>query len=114
MNTQLANTIRTVFERFPSIKLGYLFGSQATGTTGPFSDVDVAVYLDEPTSQDRFETKLRLMNELSTSLHRDDIDVVVLNDLDTPEFAYFIIADGTILHEVEPYRMIVEPMILNQ
>lgn len=62
----------------------YLFGSQAAGRAHRESDVDVAVLLRwdvYPTTRERFEVRLRLIADLSTALGRDDIDLVVLNDV---------------------------------
>ncbi len=58
-----------------------LFGSQATGRTGPLSDIDIAVWLDpalppERRSHLRSELLLAAIDALGT----DEVDVVVLNE----------------------------------
>ena len=35
--------LRSALAAFPNVRLGLLFGSQARGTAGPLSDVDIAV-----------------------------------------------------------------------
>lgn len=58
----------------------YLFGSQATGRTHAWSDVDVAVYL-EPAA-DRWHTldlTLDLIGRFETAAHVGNVDLVVLN-----------------------------------
>jgi predicted nucleotidyltransferase len=57
-----------------------LIGSQARGTVGPLSDVDIAVWHDpglEPEA--RFRLQLELMGAASRALHTDEVDVVMLN-----------------------------------
>lgn len=65
----------------PEVVAGYLFGSQAAGTAGPLSDVDVGVWLDagvEPLA--RHELGIRLAREAGRALHGAEVQVVVLND----------------------------------
>lgn len=57
-----------------------LIGSQARGTAGPLSDIDVAVWHDaglEP--RQRLDLQLRLAREASRALGTDEVDVVMLN-----------------------------------
>ena len=58
-----------------------LIGSQATGTAGPLSDIDVAVWLRPELSADERAT---VANELAVSamgaLGTSEVDLVVLND----------------------------------
>lgn len=60
------------------VVFAYLFGSQATGSAGPASDVDIAVYV-RPGS-DAFEQRLRLLGLAQTALGADNVDLIVLND----------------------------------
>lgn len=103
-----------IFEKYSEVKLVYLFGSQATGKTGPLSDYDFAVYLDEKDEQKRFDLQLSLTGELSIKLKTNDVDLVVLNDIDAPELKYNIIKDGILLLEKEPFKVVIEPRILNE
>lgn len=59
------------------MRFAYLFGSRASGSAGPRSDVDVAVWLSEPRESD---ADLDVAAAASRALKRDDVDVVVLND----------------------------------
>ncbi len=61
------------------VALAYLYGSQARGDAGPLSDVDVAVLFgpDVP-ADERFDRLLRLIGELGSVFHRDDVCVVDL------------------------------------
>lgn len=114
MTEQQTRDIKNVITSHPEIKLAYLFGSQATGNTGPMSDYDFAFYMDGLDSKQRFDLRLKLDHELSRLLHVDMVDIVVLNDLDMPELAYDIIKEGILLYEEEPYKVIVEPRILGE
>lgn len=61
----------------------YLFGSHAEKRAHRESDVDVAVLLDWatfPGDEDRFRVRVRLGSELIRVLHRNEVDVVILND----------------------------------
>ncbi len=115
MNKQeIIKKVKPIFESNSAIKLAYLFGSQANGNTGPMSDYDFAVYLDEKDKNKMFEIKLELMGKLSLVLKSDNIDVVVLNLTESPELKYDIIKNGILILEKEPYKVIVEPKILNK
>ena len=61
---------------------GYLFGSHAEGRAHAESDIDVGVLLPrgETTERGRFEARILLTSWLIGRLHRNDIDVVILND----------------------------------
>lgn len=98
----------------PEVGLLYLFGSQASGDTGPLSDYDFAVYLDEPDHAKLTNLRFELLHELSRILQSDDIDLVLLNRLDKPALGYNIITTGRLLFERESYRLKVEPQILNE
>lgn len=113
MEQDLTNVVR-IFESFPEIKLAYFFGSKANGTDGPLSDYDFAVYVTEKERKKRFELKLDLMAKLSQELKTDAVDVVILNDTESPELKYSIVHDGKLIYEAEPYRVLVEPKILNE
>lgn len=114
MTEEQLTAVKAIMQSHPVIKLVYLFGSQASGQTGPLSDYDFAIYLDNVDRQARFELQLELMSQLGKLLKTEKIDVVVLNDLDVPELAYAIIRDARILYAEEPYQLLVEPRILNQ
>lgn len=103
-----------IFKQYPEVKLAYLFGSRVTGKIGPLSDYDFAVYLDERDAAKRFDIRLKLMSDISMAIKTDDVDLVVLNDLDEPELKYNIISEGILLLEKEPFKVLIEPRILNE
>ena len=62
----------------------YVFGSTARGTQHEDSDVDIAVLLDRvllPTRRARTDERVRLTSGIIAALHRNDVDLVVLNDV---------------------------------
>jgi len=112
--TDLIKNCITVFQSFPQIKLAYFFGSRATGTNGPLSDYDFAVYYNEKDATKIFGLKSQLHDKLSRLLKTDNIDIVTLDTAEGPELKYQIIKDGQLIFEQEPYRVLIEPKILNE
>lgn len=85
-----------VFARRPEVLSAYLFGSHARERAHRDSDVDVAVLLDRAiagTVRARFDVRLGLSAEIAAALHRDDIDLIVLNDI-PPTVARAIVTLG--------------------
>lgn len=111
---KISDALLAVFRSRPKIKLAYLFGSRAAGRTTPLSDYDFAVFLDEQNSLKRGRLKLDLITTLSQVIQTDRLDLVILNENVGSELKYHIIKDGHLIYEVEPYRVIVEPRILNE
>ena len=106
--------ILPVFEAEPSVAFVYLFGSRAAGQTGPMSDYDLAVFLDERDVVKRHAVLFRLAAAISKALKSDAIDLHCLNDLSAPELKFRIIHDGVVLFERGALRLIIEPRILNE
>lgn len=103
-----------LFASYQAIKLVYFFGSRATGEAGPMSDYDFAIYADNFTTKKMFDLKIELGGKLSLALKTDQVDVVVLNLAKNSELKYNIIKEGILIFEREPYRLIMEPKILNE
>ncbi|NPV53845.1 MAG: nucleotidyltransferase domain-containing protein [Firmicutes bacterium] len=77
---QLIAKLEAFFADRAEVIFAYLFGSQARAQAGPLSDIDIAVFLNdtvEPAHYTRY--RLELWGALSALLHRNDIDIVVLN-----------------------------------
>ncbi|MBI4035667.1 nucleotidyltransferase domain-containing protein [Candidatus Daviesbacteria bacterium] len=106
--------LANIFKLLPAVKLVYFFGSKALGKEGPLSDYDFAVYLDEQDAKKRFQTRMELLGKLSISLGTDKIDLSVLNDIERPELKYSIITSGHVIYEREPFKILLEPKILNE
>jgi predicted nucleotidyltransferase len=72
----------TYLQSMPDILFAYLFGSFGRGKHFPLSDVDIAVYLKEPS--DAPEKKMEILGELIDILQTDEIDLVILNSAPLP------------------------------
>ena len=113
MNKELGEKVKAVFEARKEVKLAYLFGSHARNDAGPLSDHDFAVYFGGVSSVEAFNLKLALLNDLSRTLDTDAVDLVVLDELDAPELGYQIVSEGKLLVDREPYKVVVEPRLMN-
>lgn len=86
----------------PGVAAAYLFGSRGEAGRERVhreSDVDVAVLLDRevfPSARQRFEERVRLTSELIAALHRNDVDLLVLNDV-PPLLGRRIVYEGHLL-----------------
>lgn len=110
----IARRTRPVFQGFPQVKLAYLFGSRASDSAGPLSDYDFAVYIDEADPGKALDVELDLQDRLRRALQTDAVDVLALHRTESPELKYNAIARGLLIHEVEPFAVLIEPKILNE
>lgn len=106
-------SLRPLFEKHRDVGLVYLFGSHARGEAGRSSDVDIAVYFNQKDPVKRHNLLFQIAGDVSQSLKTDNVDIVSLNDLESPLLKFRIIKEGNILFEKEPFRVLVEPKILN-
>lgn len=77
MSTELAERVAPVFTADERVRFAYLFGSAATGTEGPRSDLDVAVSVQP---RGTLLDDARLHNALIDALDREDVDLVIMED----------------------------------
>jgi predicted nucleotidyltransferase len=103
-----------VCKKHPQIKLVYFFGSMAAGKGGPNSDFDFAVYMDGLLKKERHELRMTLFAELSALLGTDAVDLVLLNDVESPEMKYNVIKTGIMVYLEEPYKVLIEPKIMSE
>jgi uncharacterized protein YutE (UPF0331/DUF86 family)/predicted nucleotidyltransferase len=82
-----------------NVELAYLFGSQAKGSGGPKSDVDIAILLaaDGRDKYELFKIQLIMGKEIGKLFGRD-VDVVALNSA-TALLKYEVIACGKVLYQ---------------
>lgn len=106
--------VEQVFEKHHEVKLVYLFGSTARDDRGPLSDYDFAVFLGEKDKKEIARIRFQLMDEISRALGTNRVDVVILDSAESPELRYNILQEGKLIFEKEPYRVLVEPKILNE
>ena len=70
-------TLGVVLDGQPAVRFAYLFGGAGRDDLRPLSDVDVAVYLDEPV--DPVQARLDLIGVVTKHLGTDEVDLIVLN-----------------------------------
>ena len=114
MDKDMLKGIIAIIKDYPEIKLVYFFGSKAEGKGGALSDFDFAFYIDEKDLKKLYEIKLSLIDRISILLKTDKVDVVILNLIDGPEIKYNIIKNGKLIFECEPFKVLIEPKILNE
>jgi predicted nucleotidyltransferase len=97
---QLVETLKDFMARQPEVRLAYLFGSHGRGTANALSDIDLAILLDERLSlAEQGQAHVRLMSDLMGLLHRDDVDLVILNRAPLL-LRHRILRDGTLVFAV--------------
>jgi len=90
----LVGRVRRCLEPRPEILDAYVFGSAARGEMQPHSDIDVAVYVDDPGAlPSRYGYAAGLTEELMRALRTDRVDVVVLNQA-PPVLYHRVLRDG--------------------
>lgn len=114
MRKRELDSLKTLFRRYPEIKLVYFFGSRAKSSYGPLSDYDFAVYFGNIKNKRMFSIKLDLITQISSILKTDSVDIVILNLTKSPELKYAILKEGILILEKEPFKVLVEPKILNE
>ena len=96
MASSIAERLRARFEADPGDAIAvYLFGSEARGTAGAGSDVDVAILLGRRPAATLAAQPYGLAAELEGALGRR-VDVVVL-DTAPPDLVHRVLRDGILL-----------------
>jgi predicted nucleotidyltransferase len=113
-NLKEIKKLKSIFKSYPEIKLVYFFGSRAAGKESSLSDYDFAVYLDTKDKKAMYEIRFELFSAISILLKTDKIDIVILNLTEAPELKYCIIKEGSLIFERKPFKVLVEPNILNE
>lgn len=100
----ILNGLASYFAGKPGVQAAWLFGSFCEGRSHRDSDVDLAVLLEHeryPDARARFEARVVMTADIVALLHRNEIDLVVLNDA-PPRFARRIVLDGRRVHCSNP------------
>ena len=96
--------LKNIAARHHQIDAVYLFGTAATGKLRPNSDLDMAVLLAEPYSEDELATvHAHLISEVEAAVHRE-ADVKILNELEHLPLVQSIIAEGLLIYDRQPQR----------
>jgi predicted nucleotidyltransferase len=97
MNEDLLKArLRFALKNHPGVELVYLFGSQIGGNTGPQSDYDLGVLINQAEDVDFIRDQFAY--EVGRALDTDPIDVLLLNEAPV-ELAYSVIAQGIPLYQ---------------
>ena len=97
---RIVSGLASYFAGEPGVQAAWLFGSHAERRSHRESDVDVAMLLKHgcfPDARARFEARVAMTADLIAVLHRNEVDLVVLNDA-PPLFARRIALDGRLVH----------------
>jgi hypothetical protein len=90
----------------PQVIAAYLIGSRARGSSGPLSDVDVAVlHAPDLTPRERLDLRLSLAERAGSALSTSEVDVVLLNGA-PPLIRHRALRDGLSLVDSDPARRI--------
>ncbi|MDY0211728.1 MAG: nucleotidyltransferase domain-containing protein [Desulfuromonadaceae bacterium] len=108
---QILNNIQAVLNSMPQVEFAYLFGSQAQGVTGPLSDIDIAVFVQE--REDMFMLRLLLLEQLQRLGGLVPVDLVVLNNA-PPVLKYEVICNGNVIKENRELRVMFEVRTLGE
>lgn len=94
---ELHSTAPAAFAQHP-VLFAYLYGSYATGCTHPYSDLDIAVYLEPQFTENALDIELDISLELDKALdHKIETEVRAINNLPLT-FAGRIITEGLLLY----------------
>ncbi|MCX5846423.1 MAG: nucleotidyltransferase domain-containing protein [Deltaproteobacteria bacterium] len=93
----------------------YIFGSRASGTHGPLSDIDIAVLLPQGLGRDVYNKKeLFYLGKANELLHTDDVSFVVLNKAPLT-IQYGVITDSKVLYaKDEEARLSYEETVIDR
>ena len=95
--SRLQRGLPRILEQQP-VSLAYLYGSVTTGRTGPFSDVDVALLVDEgPSPLERLKLTLHIQFELAEQCDLSNADVRIINDAPLV-FRGRVVTDGILVY----------------
>ena len=110
------NKIKNVLANDERIVFAYIFGSRAKGIAGSRSDWDIAVYVAEEAGQTMpAMLPFYIEAEIAELLATNDVQVVVLNGLESPLLGFEIINQGVLLIDKdEGKRIEFESRVLGQ
>lgn len=94
--------LKEIISRYPQIIAAYLFGTAAAGKLRPNSDMDVALLLAEPYSDEEMNSLLtHVICDIEATLHRE-ADVKILNHIENLPLVHEILSKGILLTDRDP------------
>jgi predicted nucleotidyltransferase len=92
----MKNRLKDILSSHDNVQFAYLFGSYARGDERESSDIDIAVYLENSSLDNRLEVHHAL--ELAL---KKDIDLVLLNEVKSMPLLESILKEGILLKDAE-------------
>lgn len=97
---EITQSLEPVFSPAPQVLSAVLFGSLATGDYSEKSDIDIAVFVKDP-GNFSFRDRLALHGACCRALHRNDVDLVVMNQLENLILLEHIIREGRVIYSID-------------
>lgn len=83
---ELKSILKKYFQKHTEIEVAYIFGSVTQGRTSSLSDIDIAVITDSQQIKEetyRYGYKAEVLTDLIKLLKTNDVDLVILNEVNT-------------------------------
>lgn len=83
---EIKGILKKYFQKHTEIEVAYIFGSVAQGRTGALSDIDIAIITDRQQIKGetyRYGYKAEILTDLIKLLKTNDVDLVILNEVNT-------------------------------
>ena len=80
---EIRGILKEYFQKHPEIEVAYIFGSIVQGRTSVFSDIDIAIILDNQQVNEksyRYGYKAEILTDLIKVLKTNNVDLVILNE----------------------------------
>ena len=97
---KISQALEPVFAKAPQVLSAILFGSLATESYSERSDIDLAVFVKTP-SNFSFRDRLELHGDCCRALRRNDVDLVVMNQLANLILLEHIIREGRVIYTID-------------
>lgn len=93
-----------IVDRYSQITAAYLYGTAAVGKLRPNSDIDVALLLAEPYSQEELvKLETHVICDIEAAFHRE-ADIKTLNQLEHLPLLHEIFSKGVLLIDRDPVQ----------
>jgi predicted nucleotidyltransferase len=93
---EIIQKLNTFLQKKEEILIAYLFGSYATNTATPLSDIDVALLVTQSRLAYDIYYRLDITADLLSVLHANKVDVVILNKA-PPILAHRVMRHGIVV-----------------
>ncbi|MBW2222341.1 MAG: nucleotidyltransferase domain-containing protein [Deltaproteobacteria bacterium] len=83
---EIKGILKKYFQKHTEIEVAYIFGSVTQGRTSSLSDIDIAVITDSQQIKEetyRYGYKAEILTDLIKLLKTNDVDLVILNEVNT-------------------------------